>query len=89
MNIPFIMQLHQFGEMRWSHVSFIDTSRVTFENLYLRNWSAERETIPYPPNIGEFAIYRQLEFYESVDYTLKKVINEMISIHIKKWSSLG
>nr|NVI71492.1 transient receptor potential cation channel, mucolipin ortholog [Cucujiformia] len=50
------------------HVNYTWDNRITFSHLFLRGWDATREINAYPPAIGPLAIYKETEFYDSIDY---------------------
>lgn len=66
------VQLVMFGVSRASHVDFLEKSNVAFKHLYLKDWTASYETMPYPPSTGVFAVYTIGDFYASVNFALSQ-----------------
>jgi len=67
------LQLVMFGNARTSHVDFLEKSNVAFKHLFLRDWNAAYETMPYPPAMGAFAVYTIPKFYDMLDFALNQV----------------
>nr|NVI71496.1 transient receptor potential cation channel, mucolipin ortholog [Cucujiformia] len=53
------------------HVNYTWDNRITFSHLFLRGWDATREVNAYPPAVGSLAIYKEKDFYETIDYAFK------------------
>jgi len=62
-----------FGISRSSHVEFIEKSNVAFKHLFLKDWNAGYETMPYPPSMGAFAVYTIPDFYATLNFALNEV----------------
>ncbi|XP_065162085.1 mucolipin-3-like [Atheta coriaria] len=62
------MQLCLFAYSRYNHVNYTWDNRITFSHLFLNGWDATMEINSYPPPAGPLAIYKQKEFYETIDY---------------------
>ncbi|CAF2638960.1 unnamed protein product [Rotaria sp. Silwood2] len=68
-------QLILFGIERQSHVVFISESNITFHHLFVRGWSSNDETLPYPRASGDFAVYTTHEFIRSINYVVHRFNN--------------
>lgn len=66
------VQLIMFGISRSSHVEFIEKSNVAFKHLFLKDWNAGYETMPYPPSMGAFAVYTIPDFYATLNFALNE-----------------
>ena len=53
---------------------FKSESNLTFHHLFVRNWDAGEETLPYPPASGDFAVYSRQDFVDSVNYAVVQVM---------------
>lgn len=62
------MQLCLFAHSRYNHVNYTWDNRVSFSHLFLRNWDATLEVESYPPSIGPLALYKQNDFFDTIDY---------------------
>jgi len=51
----------------------MEKSSLSFKHLYLKDWSSDLETMPYPPSSGAFAVYTHQEFFSSVNYAMERV----------------
>lgn len=65
------IQLIQFGYSRSSFVEFTSSTLRTMQHLYLRDWSNSYETMPYPPAIGKYALYKIDVIEDHFNYALK------------------
>ena len=63
-----------FGISRSSHVDFLEKSNIAFKHLFLKDWDPAYETMPYPPAMGEFAVYTIPDFYKMLDFALNQVL---------------
>lgn len=70
-----------FGYSRAAHVNFLEKTNTAFCHLFLQNWTADYETLPYPPSSGPYAIYTIPQFFDSADYLLYKVCACIHSLH--------
>lgn len=61
------VQIVMFGDMRMSHVEFIDQTVTSLRHFLLKDWEDSRDILAYPPNLPPFAIYDSKSFYEQVD----------------------
>ncbi|CAF1466553.1 unnamed protein product [Adineta steineri] len=68
-------QLILFGIERQTHVIFISESNTTFHHLFIRGWSASDETLPYPRASGDFAVYTNKEFLDSINFAVHRFNN--------------
>ncbi|CAF2135083.1 unnamed protein product [Rotaria magnacalcarata] len=68
-------QLYVFGIERETHVIYLSESNVTFHHLFVRGWSSEDETLPYPKASGDFAVYTHQDFMDSINYAVKRFDN--------------
>ncbi|CAF0966426.1 unnamed protein product [Rotaria sordida] len=68
-------QLILFGIERQSHVVFISESNITFHHLFIRGWSSADETLPYPRASGDFAVYTNQDFIDSINYAVHRFNN--------------
>ncbi|UJR32798.1 hypothetical protein I4U23_020260 [Adineta vaga] len=68
-------QLILFGIERQTHVIFVSESNITFHHLFVRDWSSSLETLPYPRASGDFAVYTEDEFFDSINYSIRRFNN--------------
>ena len=52
---------------------FISETNLTFHHLFLQNWDASQETLPYPQAMGDFAVYTKEDFVQSINYAVIQV----------------
>ncbi|XP_034933891.1 mucolipin-3-like [Chelonus insularis] len=69
------VQLCLFAHNNYIHVNYTWDNRITFSHLFLKDWDADQEVPAYPPAHGPFALYRQDDFYETIDYALQGYYN--------------
>lgn len=67
------VQLVLLGVNVSAHVEFIERTNTAFQHLFLKNWTASLETMPYPPTAGYFAVYTKPELYASINYVMERV----------------
>ena len=67
------MKLILFGMERQTYIIFISESSTTFHHLFVRGWSSGDETLPYPRASGDFAVYTNRDFTDSVNYAVHRV----------------
>ncbi|CAF4390619.1 unnamed protein product, partial [Adineta steineri] len=48
---------------------------TTFHHLFIRGWSASDETLPYPRASGDFAVYTNKEFLDSINFAVHRFNN--------------
>ncbi|CAF5056581.1 unnamed protein product, partial [Rotaria sp. Silwood1] len=65
-------QLILFGIERQSHVIFMSESNITFHHLFVRDWTSNDETLPYPRASGDFAVYTYKDFIHSINYVVHR-----------------
>ncbi|XP_012277246.1 mucolipin-3 [Orussus abietinus] len=68
-------QLCLFAHNNYTHVNYTWDNRIAFSHLFLRGWDATQEVPAYPPATGPLALYKQDEFYETIDYALDGYYN--------------
>jgi hypothetical protein len=54
-------------------VIFTSESNITFHHLFVRNWDSSDETLPYPRASGDFAVYTNQDFMDSINYAVYQV----------------
>ncbi|XP_066255745.1 mucolipin-3-like isoform X2 [Euwallacea similis] len=59
----------------YNHVNYTWDNRITFSHLFLRGWDATREVNSYPPAVGPLAIYKEAEFFSTLDYAYNGYIH--------------
>lgn len=69
------IQLCLFAHNNYIHVNYTWDNRIAFSHLFLRGWDAVQEVPAYPPASGPLALYKQDEFYKSIDYALDGYYN--------------
>ncbi|KAJ8911430.1 hypothetical protein NQ315_005963 [Exocentrus adspersus] len=62
------MQLCLFANSRYHHVNYTWDNKITFSHLFLKGWDSTREINAYPPGAGPLAIYKDDDFYSTIDY---------------------
>ncbi|KAM7540889.1 hypothetical protein Aperf_G00000046189 [Anoplocephala perfoliata] len=83
-------QLLLLGSLSSTHVNYSERAQLTFRHLYLYKWDPQYETLPYPPSVGEYAIYSREDFYESLGFAMRQYnITETISLNGYKFPSEG
>ncbi|XP_051160159.1 mucolipin-3-like [Leptopilina boulardi] len=68
-------QLCLFAHNNYIHVNYTWDNRIAFSHLFLRGWDSVQEVPAYPPASGPFAIYKQDDFYETVNFALDGYYN--------------
>lgn len=63
-------QLCSFANLRYAHVDYYQDQTITFEHLFLKDWDPAREIQTYPDSLGRYALFRQSDFYDFVDFTV-------------------
>ena len=72
-----------FGIGRQTHIIFISESSTTFHHLFVRDWNSGDETLPYPRAAGDFAVYTDRDFIDSINYVVHRVssiLNSMVTL---------
>jgi hypothetical protein len=54
-------------------VIFVSESNITFHHLFVRNWELAFETLPYPRASGDFAVFTNYDFVDSINYAVQRV----------------
>lgn len=62
------LQLYLFAFNRYNHVNYTWDNTITFSHLFLKDWDSTREINAYPPATGPMALYKQDDFYETINY---------------------
>ena len=68
-----LFQLILFGFERETHVIFMSESNITFHHLFIKDWTAAEETLPYPRAEGDFAFYTAQDMTDSINYVVQRV----------------
>ena len=69
------IQLCLFAHNNYMHVNYAWDNRIAFSHLFLKGWDAIQEVPAYPPATGPLAIYKQDDFYNTIDYALDGYYN--------------
>ncbi|XP_012265894.2 mucolipin-3-like [Athalia rosae] len=69
------VQLCLFAHNNYMHVNYSWDNRISFSHLFLKGWDATQEVAAYPPATGPLALYKQDEFYSTIDYALEGYYN--------------
>ncbi|XP_019754608.1 mucolipin-3 isoform X1 [Dendroctonus ponderosae] len=62
------LQLCLYASSSYNHVNYTWDNKITFSHLFLKNWDATREVNSYPPAAGPLAIYKEQDFFQTLDY---------------------
>ncbi|KAF7280560.1 hypothetical protein GWI33_005761 [Rhynchophorus ferrugineus] len=62
------MQLCLFAYSRYNHINYTWDNKIAFSHLFLKDWDATREANSYPPSIGPLAVYKEGDFYDTINY---------------------
>jgi hypothetical protein len=54
-------------------VIFISESNITFHHLFVRDWDISLETLPYPRAAGDFSVFTNYDFMDSINYAVQRV----------------
>jgi hypothetical protein len=54
-------------------VIFISESNITFHHLFVRDWALSLETLPYPRASGDFSVFTNYDFMDSINYAVQRV----------------
>lgn len=65
-------QLVMFGKERSLFVEYVEKNNIALKHMYLKDWQNSYETMPYPPAIGQYAIYNFDELYEHINFAMKQ-----------------
>ncbi|XP_053606393.1 mucolipin-3-like [Plodia interpunctella] len=68
-------QLCLFAHNRYNHVNYTWDNRISFSHLFLLGWDSTREINAYPPGAGPLAIYKQEDFYSTLDFAYTGYMN--------------
>lgn len=47
----------------------------SFRHMFLKDWTAIRDVVSYPPSTGPYAVYTKSNFYENVNHVVKTYAN--------------
>lgn len=75
------VQLYIFGVERGSFVDYVERNTVALKHLFLKDWDAAYETLPYPPASGVYALYEVKDLYAHIDFAVSQY-NKMDKISI-------
>ncbi|KAK6189007.1 hypothetical protein SNE40_005064 [Patella caerulea] len=59
-----------FASQRSGTVDYFERNRLALKHIFLKDWEASYETMPYPPAVGEYAIYTKQNFYDHVNHII-------------------
>lgn len=62
-----------FGDMRMSHVDFVEQTGSSLRHIMIKNWEAGRDVRAYPPNFPDYSIYTVNSFYDHLTFAVQKV----------------
>ncbi|XP_054005891.1 mucolipin-3-like [Hylaeus anthracinus] len=69
------LQLCLFAHNNYMHVNYSWDNRLSFSHLFLKGWDSIQEVPAYPPAAGPLAVYKQDQFYSTIDYALDGYYN--------------
>ncbi|XP_063991137.1 mucolipin-3-like [Diachasmimorpha longicaudata] len=69
------VQLCLFAHNNYMHVNYTWDNRIAFSHLFLMGWDATQEVPAYPPTTAPLALYKQDDFYSTLDYALRGYYN--------------
>ncbi|CAG9767768.1 unnamed protein product [Ceutorhynchus assimilis] len=69
------LQLCLYAYSSYNHVNYTWDNKIAFSHLFLKDWDATREVNVYPPAVGPLAIYRQENFFKTLDYAYENYAN--------------
>lgn len=47
----------------------------SFQHMFLKDWTALRDVVSYPPSTGPYAVYTKPDFYANIDHVVKTYAN--------------
>ncbi|CAE1281955.1 MCOLN3 [Acanthosepion pharaonis] len=62
------VQLYIFGVERGSFVDYVERNTIALKHLFLKDWNAAYETLPYPPASGVYALYEVKDLYAHINF---------------------
>lgn len=69
----FLFQLYIFGVERGSFVDYVERNTIALKHLFLKDWNAAYETLPYPPASGVYALYEVKDLYAHINFAADQV----------------
>jgi hypothetical protein len=54
-------------------VNYTWDNKIAFSHLFLKDWDTSREITSYPPTTGPLAVYTKEDFYQYIDFAVKRV----------------
>ncbi|KAK6181081.1 hypothetical protein SNE40_009015 [Patella caerulea] len=61
-----------FARFRSGRAEYLEGNELAFKHLFLEDWSASYETMPYPPAEGDYAVYTKQGFYDHLNYIISQ-----------------
>jgi len=46
---------------------------MSFDHIFMRDWSIDHEVLPYPPAVGPYAVYTRDDFFAHMNHAIAKV----------------
>ncbi|XP_052781865.1 mucolipin-3-like [Mya arenaria] len=68
-------QIFKFGNDRSNFNSVVNRGHIALRHLFLKDWDATWETLPYPPSRGEFALYVVDDLTDAINFAVKSYFN--------------
>ncbi|GBO39724.1 Mucolipin-3, partial [Araneus ventricosus] len=69
------VQLCVFGSDGYIYELQKQNTGTSFNHMFLKDWTALRDVVSYPPSTGAYAVYTKPEFYANVDHVVKTYAN--------------
>ena len=76
-----LSQVISFAMEKTAFVDFQKKSTIAFEHILFNDWDATHETLPYPPAIGQYALYKTKDVISHIDSVMTNVSSVTSSCH--------
>ncbi|KAK6183165.1 hypothetical protein SNE40_010694 [Patella caerulea] len=81
-------QVINFATLRSGRAEYLKGNELAFKHLFLEDWSASYETMPYPPAEGDYAVYTKQGFYDHLNYIISQYYKlPTVTIGTFKWDT--
>lgn len=61
------------GYQRNDFVEYQQKAEIALKHIMFKDWDPTFETLPYPPAIGKYALYKVDDVWKHVNYALEMV----------------
>ncbi|ESO94525.1 hypothetical protein LOTGIDRAFT_118439 [Lottia gigantea] len=61
-----------FAGQRSGTVDYFERNKLALKHIFLKNWEAAYETMPYPPAVGNYAVYTKQDLIDHIDHIMQQ-----------------